>query len=130
LEQQVIWQALSLVTMEELVGMFRALRDHPDRNLTIDGVNQGLDEGYDLFAVFGDVYKGLYPLQYEGCLMLEISLLSDGIWLSVGYSGAAGEVSEYKFTYAADGQLLEVEFDSSHNDYLITGIFDDTVRLS
>ncbi|MBL0127337.1 MAG: hypothetical protein IPP83_07710 [Flavobacteriales bacterium] len=130
-EQQLVWKALSLLEESELVGMFRMLRHHPDRNATIDGINQGLDQGFDLLGIFGDGFKGLFDLQYEGSLEFEVELGSDRlVFLTIGFGGALGEVADFTFTLDTDGQIAKVEFEASHNDFLLKGFFDDTLRFS
>ncbi|MBK8498246.1 MAG: hypothetical protein IPL52_05395 [Flavobacteriales bacterium] len=129
--QQLVWKALSLLEEDELVGMLRMLRNHPDRNATIDGVNAGLDQGFDLLGVFSAEFKGLNELQYEGSLELHVELGRDGlVFLGIGFNGALGEVADFKFTFDTDGRIVEVEFEGSHNDFLNKGFFDDTVRFS
>ncbi|MBL0127438.1 MAG: hypothetical protein IPP83_08230 [Flavobacteriales bacterium] len=123
--------ALSLLDESELVGMLRMLRNHPDRNATIDGINQGLDQGFDLLGIFGDGCEGLRDLQCEGSLELDVELGSDHlVFLTIGCSGALGEVADFKFTLDADGHVAEVEFEASRNDFLLKGFFDDTLRFS
>jgi hypothetical protein len=130
-EQQVIWKALSLVEESELVGMLRALRHHPDRNLTIDRINEALDQGLDLLGIFHDDYKGLHDLQYDGGLQLDVELGIEGlVFLSIGYDGPKGGVSVFNFTIDADGRIAKVEFEDSHNEFLLYGFFDNTRTLS
>ncbi len=130
-EQQLVWKALSLVDENELVGMMRALRHHPDRNATIDGVNKGLDQGFDLLGIFGDGFDGLNALQYDGFLEFNVSLGTDHfVFLALGYRSALGEVADFNFTLDDDGHIVEVEFEASHNDFLLKGFFDDTLRFS
>ena len=126
-----LWKVLSLLEEDELVKMLRVLRKHPDRNATIELVNEGLDQGFDLLHILGDEYKGLHALQYEGSLVLDVCLMRDGLlFLTIGFCGALGEVADFRFTYDASGRLLKVEFECSHNEMLNKGFFDDTIRLS
>lgn len=130
-EQQLVWKALSLVEEPELVGMLRALRHHPDRNLTIDRINEALDQGLALLGIFHDDYKGLHDLQYDGGLQLDVELGPRGlVFLSVGYSGPKGEVAEFNFTIDTAGRITKVEFERSHNDFLVLGFFDNTLTFS
>lgn len=131
LEQQLVWKGLALLEESELLAMLRALHDHPDRNATLELVNKALDQGLDLLAIFDNGYNGLFELQYEGCLVFDVTVFGDElVWLTIGFSGALGEVAEFKFTLAADGGILQVEFEGSHNEDLINGFFDDSIRLS
>ncbi len=129
--QQLVWKALSLVQEDELVSMLRALQHHPDRNLTIDRVNEALDQGLDLIAMFSDDYKGFRDLQNEGGLKFDVELGNKSlVFLIIGFCGALGEVAEFKFTLDADGHMAEVEFLESHNDFLLKGFYDDTLIYS
>ena len=130
-EQQLVWKALALVEEGELVAMLRLLKEHPDRNATIEKVNEGLDKGLSIMEVFGDEYEGLYDLQYEGLLELDVDMpRPDLVCFSIGYSGALGEVAEFRFSFDADGRISQVEFESSRNSWLNYGFFDDTPRMS
>jgi hypothetical protein len=129
--QQLVWKALSLVEEDELVGMLRALRHHPDRNLTIDRINEALDQGLDLIAMFSDDYKGFRDLYNEGVLELDVELGTKGlVFLIIGFSGGLGEVAEFRFTLDADGLIAQVDFLESHNDFLLKGFFDKTLSFS
>ena len=121
--QQLIFCALALIEEHDLVAMLRALRDHPDRNTTIDLLNQALDQGLAVMDLTDD-HGPMRPLMMEGGLVLQVILLRNRmVWLTIGSSGPQGEASDWRFTFDDLDQVVKVEFEGSHNIWLLGHYF-------
>ncbi len=107
--QQLLYTALALVHEEDLVAIFRAARNRPERNRCIDLVNQALDEGYTLWAAF-DAPSPLYELFTDDWPELRVLLGGNKVYLTFGTNGPPGDIVEWEAEMSGTGQVARLEF--------------------
>ncbi len=106
--QQLLYTALALVHEEDLVAIFRAARNRPDRNRCIDLVNQALDEGYTLWAAF-DAPSPLYELFTDDWPELRVMLHGNKVALTFGTNGPPSDILEWEAEMSGTGQVTHLQ---------------------
>ena len=116
--QQLLLSALALVHQEDLVAIFRALREEPERNECIDLMNAELDQGHSLMEALGD-NTVLYELFSDVRFEFHVWVVCDTIIeMTFGAEGTRGAIQSWGATMAGTGWVeeLRITYSSCEDD--------------
>lgn len=108
--QQLLLSALALVDEADLVAIFRAARNHAERNACIDLVNAELDRGISLWDAF-DEPSALYKVFTHDWpeLRVLVGLDDNTISMDFGTNGPPSSLVSWRATMGGTGVVTKLE---------------------